>query len=148
MAPASGDEPVHDNPTDWVAKHIRSFVESGGEKGDTFYGHDALLLTTRGRRSGKLRRTAVWYFEDGDRYLLVGSNGGLARHPAWYLNLVAHPEVEVQVGGERFSAVARTAEGDERPALWQRLAAEVPQYAAYQKKLRSRELPVVILERS
>ena len=104
-------------------------------------------LTTRGRRSGKRRRTALWYFEDGDRLLLVGSNGGLARHPAWYLNLVENPEVEVQVRDARFRARARTADGDERPALWERLAAEVPQYASYQKKLSSRELPVVIVER-
>jgi deazaflavin-dependent oxidoreductase (nitroreductase family) len=141
-------EEVHDNPTDWVAKQIRAIVESGGEKGNRFYGHDVLLLTTRGRRSGKLRRTALWFFEDRDRYLLVGSNGGSKRHPAWYLNLVEHPEVDVQVRDERFAARARPAEADERPQLWKRLAAEVPQYASYQKKLGSRrELPVVIVER-
>jgi deazaflavin-dependent oxidoreductase (nitroreductase family) len=139
---------VHDNPTGWVAQHMRTFLESGGQKGNRFYGHDALLLTTRGRRSGKLRRTALWYFEDGDRYLLVGSNGGSPRHPAWYLNLVEGPEVEVQIGGETFPARARPASGDERARLWERLAAEVPQYASYQKKLGSRrELPVVVVER-
>ena len=148
MAGAFGDEPVHDNPTDWVAKHMQTFLESDGENGNTFYGHDALLLTTRGRRSGKLRRTALWYFEDGDRYLLVGSNGGLARHPAWYLNLLENPDVEVQVRCERFAARARPADATERPALWERLTAEVPQYAGYQKKLASRELPVVIVERA
>ena len=141
-------EKVHDNPTDWVAEHMRTFVESDGEKGNRFYGYDALLLTTRGRRSGKLRRTALWYFVDGGRYLLVGSNGGSRRHPAWYLNLVEHPEVEVQVRGEKFPARARPASGDERARLWERLAVEVPQYAGYQDKLGSRrELPVVIVER-
>jgi deazaflavin-dependent oxidoreductase (nitroreductase family) len=140
-------EAVHDNPTDWVAKQIRTFVESGGEKANRFYGHDVLLLTTRGRRSGKLRRTALWYFRDGDRYVLVGSNGGLKQHPSWYLNLVEHPEVDVQIRGGRFAARARPAGGDERPKLWERLAAEVPQYASYQKKLGGRrELPVVIVE--
>jgi deazaflavin-dependent oxidoreductase (nitroreductase family) len=89
---------------------MRTFLESGGEKGNTYYSHDALLLTTRGRRSGKLRHTALWYFEDGDRYLLVGSNGGLARHPAWYLNLRENPDVEVQVRGERFAARGRPAD--------------------------------------
>jgi deazaflavin-dependent oxidoreductase (nitroreductase family) len=148
MAGGFGDEPVHDNPTDWVAKHMRTFLESGGAKGNTFYGRNSLLLTTRGRRTGKLRRTALWYFGDGERYLLVGSNGGLARHPAWYLNLLENPDVEVQVRGERFAARARPADAQERPALWERLAAEVPQYAGYQKKLRSRELPVVIVERA
>jgi deazaflavin-dependent oxidoreductase (nitroreductase family) len=140
---------VHDNPTDWVAKQIRTYVESGGQQGNRFYGHDVLLLTTRGRRSGKLRRTALWFFEDGDRYLLVGSNGGSKRHPAWYLNLVEHREVEVEMCGERFAARARPADASERPPLWKRLAAEVPQYASYQKKLGSRrELPVVIVERA
>ena len=142
-------EKVHDNPTDWVAEHMRTFVESDGEKGNRFYGHDALLLTTRGRRSGKLRRTALWYFEDGDRHLLVGSNGGSPRHPAWYLNLIENPEVEVQVRSETFPARARPANGVERAPLWERLAAEVPQYANHQKKLGSRrELPVVIVERT
>ena len=64
---------IRDNPTDWVARHIRRrSVESDGEKGHHAYGHDSLLLTTRGRQSGKLRRTALWYVCDGDRYLLVG----------------------------------------------------------------------------
>jgi deazaflavin-dependent oxidoreductase (nitroreductase family) len=142
-------EELHDNPTDWVAKQIRTIVESGGEEGNRFYGHDVLLLTTRGRRSGNLRRTAVWYFPDGDRYLLVGSNGGSKRHPGWYLNLLEQPEVHVQIRGERFAARARPASAEERPQLWERLAAEVRQYASYQKRLGSRrELPVVIVERA
>jgi hypothetical protein len=95
---ASSDE-VFDNPTGWVRQHVRRYVESDGEKGHRFNGHDALLLTTRGRRSGKLRRTALYYGEDAGRYVLVASDGGKPRDPAWYLNLVAHPEVDVQVGG-------------------------------------------------
>ena len=63
-------EEIFDNPTDWVAKHIRRYVESNGEKGHRAYGHDSLLLTTRGSRTGKLRRTALWYLRDGDRYVL------------------------------------------------------------------------------
>jgi deazaflavin-dependent oxidoreductase (nitroreductase family) len=106
---------------------MRTFLDSGGQKGNTFYGHDALLLTTRGRRFGKLRRTALWYFEDGDRYLLVGSSGSLTGHPAGYLNLLENPEVEVQMRGERFAARARPADARARPALWERLVAEVPQ---------------------
>ncbi|MET0760746.1 MAG: nitroreductase/quinone reductase family protein [Thermoleophilaceae bacterium] len=74
-------EEVHDNPADWVAKQIRTIVESGGEKGNRFYGHDVLLLTTRGRRSGRLRRTALWFFEDGDRYLLGRPNGTRGGRP-------------------------------------------------------------------
>jgi deazaflavin-dependent oxidoreductase (nitroreductase family) len=138
MAP---QEEVFDNPTDWVAKHIRRYVESNGEKGHRAYGHDSLLLTTRGRRSGKLRRTALWYLRDGDRYLLVGSRGD----PAWVHNVRANPAVVIQVRGDVFAALARTATAEERPALWERLVSEVPQYAGYQERLQT-ELPVVIVE--
>jgi deazaflavin-dependent oxidoreductase (nitroreductase family) len=138
-------EEIHDNPTDWVAKHIRRYVESDGAKGNRFYGHDALLLTTRGRKSGKLRRTALWYLRDGDRYLLVGSNGGSRSDPDWVGNVRANAAVVVQVRGDTFGALARPATADERPALWERLSTEVPQYAEYQKRVK-RDLPIVIVE--
>ena len=93
-----------------------------------------LLLTTRGRRSGQLRRTALIYGRDGDRYLVVASVGGSARHPAWYLNLTEHPEVEVQVGAERFAATARTAGPEEKPRLWSLMTAIWPAYEDYQRK--------------
>jgi deazaflavin-dependent oxidoreductase (nitroreductase family) len=140
-------EEVIDNPQDWVAKHIRNYVESDGEKGHRFYGHDALLLISRGRRSGKLRRTALYYGKDGDRYVLVASNGGSRRHPAWYLNLVEHPEVEVQVRADRFAAHARLANASERPPLWELMTGIFPAYESYQKKTK-RELPVVVVERA
>jgi deazaflavin-dependent oxidoreductase (nitroreductase family) len=138
-------EPIFDNPTDWVAKHIRRYVESNGQKGHRAYGHDSLLLTTRGRRSGKLRRTALWYLRDGDRYLLVGSNGGSHRDPAWVHNVGANPAVVAQVRGDTFAALARIATTEEHPALWERIVTEVPQYAGYQTRVR-RELPIVIIE--
>ena len=138
-------EEIFDNPTGWVARHIRRYVESNGEKGNRFSGHDALLLTTRGRRSGKLRRTALWYLRDGDRYLLVGSNGGSRRDPAWVHNVRANPAVVLQVRGDAFAGLARLATADERLALWERIATEIPQYAGYQKRLR-RPRPIVIVE--
>jgi deazaflavin-dependent oxidoreductase (nitroreductase family) len=138
---------ISDNPTDWVARHIRSYVESGGRKGHRFYGHDALLLTTRGRKSGKLRRTALYYGEDGGRYVLVASDGGAPHDPAWYLNLVANPAVVVQVRDETFGAYARLASSDERPRLWELMTAIFPKYAGYQRKA-GRELPVVVVERA
>ena len=138
-------EEVFDNPTDWVAKHIKRYVASNGEKGHRAYGHDALLLTTRGRRSGKLRRTALWYLRDGDRYLLVGSNGASRHDPSWVYNVRANPAVVIQVRDEVFPALARLTTAEERRALWDRIATEVPQYAGYQKRVR-RELPVVIVE--
>jgi F420H(2)-dependent quinone reductase len=78
-----------DSPIGWVARHIRSYVRSDGKTGHRFHGRDALLLTTRGRKSGVLRRTALYYGRDGDRYLVVASGGGEPTHPAWYLNLLA-----------------------------------------------------------
>jgi deazaflavin-dependent oxidoreductase (nitroreductase family) len=138
---------VLDSPTGWVARHIRRYLDSDGEDGHEWRpGVYTLLLTTRGRRSGTLRRTALIYGRDGDRYLVVASVGGSARHPAWYLNLVEHPEVEVQVGAERFAARARTATAEEKPPLWSQMAAIWPAYDGYQKKTR-RDIPVVILER-
>ncbi|MEU6079344.1 nitroreductase family deazaflavin-dependent oxidoreductase [Streptomyces sp. NPDC047108] len=141
-----GDEEVLDSPTAWVARHIRTYVESGGTKGHTFHGMPTLLLTTRGRKSGKLRRTALIYGRDAERFLLVASNGGASHDPAWYLNLQEHPEVTVQAGAETFTGRARTASAAEKPDLWRRMAAIFPQYDSYQDKA-GRDIPLVIVER-
>jgi deazaflavin-dependent oxidoreductase (nitroreductase family) len=106
---------------------------------------NTLLLTTRGRRSGKLRRTALIYGRDGPRYLVVGSKGGAKRHPNWYLNLVENPDVHVQVGAEKFDARASTATSRQRPRLWRIMAEIWPEYDRYQART-DREIPVVILE--
>jgi deazaflavin-dependent oxidoreductase (nitroreductase family) len=143
MAP---QEEVFDNPRGWVARHIRRYVETDGKKGHRWSGVHTLLLTTRGRRSGKLRRTALIYGRDGDRYLVVASRGGAKNHPSWYLNLAANPEVEVQVGADRFTARASTATGDEKSRLWRSMASIWPEYDRYQAKT-ERDIPVVILER-
>jgi deazaflavin-dependent oxidoreductase (nitroreductase family) len=131
-----------------VGRHIRRYVDSDGANGHEWRpGVFTLLLTTRGRRSGRLRRTALIYGRDGDRYVVVGSVGGSARHPAWYLNLTDHPEVEVQVGPERFRATARTATPEEKPRLWELMTSIWPAYEEYQRKTQ-RDIPVVILERA
>jgi deazaflavin-dependent oxidoreductase (nitroreductase family) len=139
-------EEIADSPTEWVAKHVHEYLASDGRNGQRFYGVDALLITTRGRRSGKLRRTALYYGRDGDRYVLVASNGGSRTDPNWYRNLVADPEVDVQVGAERFTARARTATGEERSALWRLMAGIFSNYEQYQAKA-DREIPVVVLDR-
>jgi len=140
------EEEILDSPTGWVATHIRRYVETDGKQGHLYHGLPTLLLTTRGRRSGKLRRTALIYGQDGDRYLLVASNGGAPNHPAWYLNLVEHSEVDVQVGPDKFTARARTATAEEKPALWRQMVSIFPQYDNYQAKA-GRDIPVVIVER-
>ncbi|MEV6153854.1 nitroreductase family deazaflavin-dependent oxidoreductase [Nonomuraea sp. NPDC052129] len=139
-------EEVLDSPTDWVADHIRRYVETDGRDGHLYQEWPTLLLSTRGRKSGKLRRTALIYGRDGDRYLLVASNGGSDSHPAWYLNLVADPEVTVQVLADVFTARARTVTGAERSSLWRIMASVFPLYDTYQGKA-EREIPLVILER-
>lgn len=139
-------EEIVDNATGWVAEHIRQYVETDGEKGHLYQGRPTLLLTTRGRKSGLLRRTALIYGRDGDRYLLVASNGGADAHPSWYLNLVADRDVTVQVGAEKFAARARAASAEEKPPLWELMAEVFPFYRTYQAKT-EREIPLVVLER-
>jgi deazaflavin-dependent oxidoreductase (nitroreductase family) len=139
-------EAVYDSPTGWVAKHIDNYVKTGGADGHMWRGVPTLLLTTRGRVSGKLRRTALIYGQDGDNYILVASMGGSPKHPQWYLNLVANPEVEVQIKDEVFTARARTATPEEKPRLWQQMVELFPNYNEYQKKT-TRDIPVIILER-
>ena len=142
----SDRDEIYDSPTDWVAQHIRRYVETDGREGQLWRGVNTLLLTTRGRKSGKRRRTALIYGEDGDRLVLVASRGGHKNHPAWYLNLVENPEVEVQVGADKFSARARTASPEEKARLWPLMTSIWPAYDDYQART-EREIPVVVLER-
>ena len=128
-------------------EHVRRYRETDGEVGhDWKRGSKILLLTTTGRRSGEPRTTPLIYESDGDRYAIVASKGGAPEHPEWYLNLVAHPEVEVQVRGDVFRARASTAEGEERERLWELVNRQWPDYDSYQEKT-DREIPVVVLER-
>lgn len=142
----SAREEIHDSPTGWVAKHIKRYLESDGKDGHRWANKETLLLTTRGRKSGKLRRTALIYGRDGDRFVVVGSHGGSAKNPAWFLNLVDEPRVDVQVAAETFPARARPAEGDERARLWRLMTGIFPTYASFQRKTK-REIPVVVIER-
>ena len=140
------EPPVVDSPRGWVNEHIRRYLATGGADGhDWKPGVPTLLLTTRGRRSGLLRRTALIYGRDGDAYVVVASQGGDPRHPAWYLNLEADPDVHVQVRAEEFTARARTATGAERERLWRDMARIWPPYEDYQRKT-DREIPVVVLD--
>ncbi|TMB68107.1 MAG: nitroreductase family deazaflavin-dependent oxidoreductase [Chloroflexi bacterium] len=141
----SSQEEVFDSPVGWVADHIRGYVDSEGEKGHRWRGANTLLLTTRGRKSRKLRRTALIYGRDGDHYIVVASKGGAEKHPKWYLNLVVDPAIQVQVGPEKFMARARTASSEEKPALWRLMTSIWPDYDSYQQRTK-REIPVVVLE--
>ena len=109
-------------------------------------GMPVLLLTTTGRRSGKARTSVLGYLRDGDDLLVIGSAGGEPHHPAWALNLRTNPEVEVQVGTDRFRVRGEWTKGEERDRLWQRLITEYPFYAPYQAKAH-RTIPIIRLRR-
>src|SRR5581483_1720036 len=97
----------------WFQEHVERYIATDGEDGHDWQGVPTLLLTTRGRRSGEPRTLPLIYGRDGDRLLIVASRGGAPQHPSWYLNLLADPNVEVQVKADRFHATARTAAPDE-----------------------------------
>jgi deazaflavin-dependent oxidoreductase (nitroreductase family) len=124
----------------WLYEH------SDGRIGASLGGRPMLLLRTVGRRTSQPRTSALLYVRDGGAYVVIASKGGAPRHPGWYHNLTAHPDVGIQVGRERIAVRARVAEGEERSRLWAR-ADEVNQgqYAAYQSRT-SRVIPVVVLE--
>jgi deazaflavin-dependent oxidoreductase (nitroreductase family) len=140
------DEQALDNAQDWVAEHTRRYVSSQGEDGHLWNGVQTLVLTTRGRRSGRLRRNALIYGTDGDAFVVVASYGGAPANPAWYSNLAADPDVTVQVGADVFAAVARTATKPDKDRLWPAMVAIWPDFDNYRQKT-DRDIPVVVLER-
>ncbi len=130
------------------AEHVRRYQETSGAEGYEWKdGVLTLILTTTGRHSGQPRPKALIFGQAGDDYVVVASKGGAPTHPAWYLNLVANPEVEVQVKDDRFHARARTAEGEERERLWRLMTGIWPDYDSYQQHT-DRQIPVVVLERT
>jgi proline iminopeptidase len=127
-------------------RHVQRYRETGGEVGHRWKrGSKILLLTTKGRTSGKARTIPLIYEDDGDRLVIVASKGGAPEHPGWYRNLQKDPNVELQVLDRVLPARARTAEGEERDRLWQLVNQQWPDYATYQTKT-DREIPVVVLE--
>lgn len=139
------NEEIHDSPAGWVAQHIEQYVRTEGEEGHRWRGRNTLLLTTRGRKTGRLRRTALIYGKDGDDYVVVASKGGARDHPSWYYNLVAEPRVTIQVGADVMEGTAGTATGEDRERLWKIMATGWPDYNDYQEKT-DREIPVVVIE--
>ena len=141
----TNDAHVYDSPVDWVSEHIQRYVETNGEEGHSWNGVPTLLLTTKGRKTGKLRRTALIYGRSGSSYVVVASKGGDENHPFWYLNLTENPEVAVRVGAEDFVAIARTADESEKPELWRTMTQIWPAYEEYQSKT-DRPIPLVVLD--
>jgi deazaflavin-dependent oxidoreductase (nitroreductase family) len=131
----------------WVRDQVALYEGSGGTEGTTLRDLPVIILTSRGARSGKLRKTPLMRVEHDGAYAVVASKGGAPEHPVWYYNLVADPQVELQDGPEKWDMVAREVEGDEKAAWWERAVAAYPDYADYQQKT-ERVIPVFVLERA
>ena len=125
---------------------IEEFRANRGVDGTALEGRPLLLLTTTGARSGRPHITPMMYIPDGDRLLVIASNAGAPTHPDWYRNLVAHPQVTVEVGNETYAATAKVLEGTERERLWNKVVELYPFFAQHQAKI-SRQIPVIALER-
>lgn len=128
-------------------KLIAEFRANGGKVTGQFAGRPLLLLTTKGAKSGKERVSPLVYTTDGDRIVIIASKGGAPTNPDWYHNIVAHPDVTVEIGAEKFAARATIAEGAERDRLFDQHAAQMPGFAEYQRNT-TRRIPAVVLERA
>ncbi|MET7617648.1 nitroreductase family deazaflavin-dependent oxidoreductase [Streptomyces sp. NPDC005408] len=133
------------SPAKWVSDQVDLYESSGGTKGTTLRGLPVIVLTTRGAKSGKIRKSPLMRVEHEGAYAAVASLGGAPKHPVWYHNVVADPRVELQDGSVRQDMTAREVTGDEKALWWERAVAAYPDYAAYQKKT-EREIPVFVLE--
>jgi deazaflavin-dependent oxidoreductase (nitroreductase family) len=133
------------SPSRRTREQVELYESSGGTSGTTMRGMPVIVITSRGAKSGKVRKTPVMRVEHEGKYAAVASLGGAPKHPVWYFNLVAHPAIEVQDGPVKQDMTARELSGDEKADWWQRAVAAFPDYAAYQRKT-AREIPVFVLE--
>ncbi|GHO91135.1 hypothetical protein KSF_011830 [Reticulibacter mediterranei] len=132
--------------SDWNTPIIEEFRTNGGKVGGMFEGAPLLLLTTTGAQSGQRHTTPLTYLSDGDRLIVFASNAGATTNPAWYHNLVAHPQATVEVGTETFNVTATVIMDEERDQLYARQVALSPGYAEYEAKT-TRRIPAVALLR-
>lgn len=132
------------SPTTWVREQVELIESSGGTQGTTLRGMPVILLTTRGAKSGKVRKSPLMRVEHDGRYAVVASLGGAPKHPVWYYNVLADPKVELRDGTVQQDMVAREVSGDEKALWWDRAVEAFPDYAEYQRKT-DREIPVFVL---
>ncbi|GAA1331328.1 nitroreductase family deazaflavin-dependent oxidoreductase [Streptomyces sp. NBC_00257] len=133
------------SPAQWVRDQVELFESSGGTEGTEMRGMPVIILTTRGAKSGKIRKTPLMRVEHDGKYAVVASQGGAPKHPVWYHNIVADPRVELQDGPLRQDMNAREATGEEKDLWWGRAVEAFPDYADYQQKT-DRQIPVFVLE--
>jgi deazaflavin-dependent oxidoreductase (nitroreductase family) len=131
---------------DWNRQTIEEFRANGGKVGGIWTGKSLLLLTTTGARSGTRRTNPLAYQQDGDRLIVFASKAGAPTNSDWYYNLVAHPEVSVEVGADTYDAIATVLTGEERDRLYAKQAEKSPNFAEYQEKT-TRIIPVIALTR-
>jgi deazaflavin-dependent oxidoreductase (nitroreductase family) len=137
------------SPHKWVRDQVQRYEETDGREANTLRdtGLPVVIFTTRGRKSGKLRKVPLMRVEHDGVYAMVASQGGSPKNPVWYKNVTADPEaLMVQDGADVFDATAREIHGEEREVWWQRAVAAYPSYADYQRKT-DRQIPVVLAER-
>ena len=137
------------SPVGWVRRQVERYEATDGREANTLRdtGLPVVIFTTRGRKSGKIRKMALMRVEHEGKYAMVASMGGAPEHPEWYYNVKADPDaVMVQDGADCFDAHARELEGEEREIWWQRAVEAYPPYAAYQKRT-DRKIPVFLAER-
>lgn len=132
-------------PSKWAADQVDQYESSGGTEGTTMNGLPVVILTTRGAKSGKLRKTPLMRVEHDGTYAVVASLGGAPKNPVWYYNVVADPHVELRDGPVVREMTAREVHGEEKAVWWERAVAAFPDYADYQKKT-DRQIPVFVLE--
>ncbi len=133
------------SPSQWVREQVDEYESSGGTSGTTMRGMPVVIVTSKGAKSGKLRKTPLMRVEHDGEYAVVASLGGAPKHPVWYYNLVANPHVELQDGPTRRDYLAREVTGDEKAIWWARAVEAWPDYAKYQAKT-DRQIPVFVLE--
>jgi deazaflavin-dependent oxidoreductase (nitroreductase family) len=130
---------------DWVRKQVDAIEQSGGSEGTTLRGVPVIVVTSRGAKSGKLRKNPVMRVEHDGKYAAIASMGGQPTNPVWYYNLLADPHVEVQDGPTKKDMVAREVTGEEKAEWWERALVVWPDYADYQART-ERVIPVFVLE--
>jgi deazaflavin-dependent oxidoreductase (nitroreductase family) len=130
---------------DWVRKQVEEYEASGGTSGVLLHGRPTVIVTSKGARSGKLRKNPVMRVAHDGSYAAVASKGGAPENPTWYYNLVQHPLVELQDAAAKGDYTARELSGDERAVWWERAVEAYPNYAEYQEKT-DRQIPVFVLE--
>ncbi len=135
------------SPAQWVREQVELYESSGGTQGTTLWdtGLPVVIVTTRGAKSGKIRKIPLMRVEREGQYAAVASKGGFPRHPLWYFNVKSDPHVELQDGAVRQDMTAREITGDEKAEWWERAVAAYPPYAEYQEKT-DRVIPVFVLE--